>query len=48
MNVAGPGVEGVIETSLEGLKELWKAINNHRVKMKQLDQDDLEMIHASP
>ena len=45
-NAAGPGAEGEIELTLEGLRELRKAVSDYRAEKKRLDQDEAEMIYG--
>ena len=45
-NAAGPGAEGEIELTLEGLRELQKAVSDYRAEKKRLDQDEAEMIYG--
>ena len=45
-NAAGPGAEGEIELTLEGLREFQKAVSDYRAEMKRLDQDKAEMIYG--
>ena len=45
-NVAAVGAEGETELTLEGIREIQKAMSKYRVEMKRLDQEEAAMIYG--